>query len=611
MNTLRMIFINWRKLWFYPGRAMFLILPLFILVMAGTVLASHSTNILAAAEQVIFGSAAEQNKYLQINKNGLINQAGRGGIQTIRIDNNNLSDTNYSVEDVNKVKTVANVETAGLQTSVPVSNVKAKEVISGKTLDITTLASLDSSLAGYYTSKEFNYTPGGVVPVIINKSTFNEMYEDWKGKTEITVEFPRPGSSTSSSAFSNDNLPIKNRAVEYNKDDILGKEFTLTVGGLDDFQTYTTTPTDAGIKYTKLDQEELDEKKQARKDAISPYWDYNKLGRQLSFKAVVVGIIEDDSDINTYIPQDFATQLVHDYIRNQVSLRTDKILDKEAISTYFKGLNYDGVQLRNSGLIGGRAVMLFRPRGDTAVSAGEDAPEQYEIPGLLINTVRDENSNNPFAQSEILGPNSDQDIWTKVTPWAERMMIKISDQTQRGQVVKDLNNLGYAYTDTSKSSTFDELAATLRNITILFAAIFVIVSVGAVTLTMSKFVSESKREIGIFRALGATKGQMRSLFLLQGVSYSILGYGAGLGMGLLITIASATLLQDWFTAFIQRTLGQTLNVVKDLPSGIFSQIDWRTIGIMSGFLLIIVILMSLIPANRAASLKPVEAIKSE
>jgi len=104
---------------------------------------------------------------------------------------------------------------------------------------------------------------------------------------------------------------------------------------------------------------------------------------------------------------------------------------------------------------------------------------------------------------------------------------------------------------------------------------------------LSQLVSYRRREIGVRMALGATRLSVAQLILRQG---SIL-IGAGLGVGLVLAFAMAH--------FIKSFLYQV------------QPLDIWTYLAVAVTLLIIGLIAALIPARRAASIQPMEALRTE
>lgn len=124
-----------------------------------------------------------------------------------------------------------------------------------------------------------------------------------------------------------------------------------------------------------------------------------------------------------------------------------------------------------------------------------------------------------------------------------------------------------------------------------FSALFVALAavsllVGGVGVANTMFISvlERRREIGLRRALGGTRGQIRAQFLTEAIALSVLGGVAGSVVGALATVAYATY-QRW----------PIVVPIPTLAAGLGGAV---AIGVLAG----------INPSMRAARLTPTEAL---
>jgi putative ABC transport system permease protein len=99
-------------------------------------------------------------------------------------------------------------------------------------------------------------------------------------------------------------------------------------------------------------------------------------------------------------------------------------------------------------------------------------------------------------------------------------------------------------------------------------------------------VLERRSEIGLRRALGATRGQIRSQFLAEAIMLTLIGGTAGVVVGVLATVVYAST-KNW----------EVLVPTEAWAGGIASAI---VIGVTAG----------LLPAIRASRLSPTEALRT-
>jgi lipoprotein-releasing system permease protein len=191
------------------------------------------------------------------------------------------------------------------------------------------------------------------------------------------------------------------------------------------------------------------------------------------------------------------------------------------------------------------------------------------------------------------------------------LMVMLHDAFKVDQVRNELRRvLGHDY----EISTWTEensyiLNALLVEKNVMFYLLFFIMIVAAFGIMNSliTFVVQKTREIGVLKALGATRGQVVWIFLSQSLLVGVLGVLAGLGLGML-----ALEYRNPFLHVMNRLTGIEL-----FPASIYSFTELPAlivpgdIATICGSALLICLLAGLIPALIAGRLKPVEALRHE
>jgi lipoprotein-releasing system permease protein len=117
------------------------------------------------------------------------------------------------------------------------------------------------------------------------------------------------------------------------------------------------------------------------------------------------------------------------------------------------------------------------------------------------------------------------------------------------------------------------------------------------TLTMT--VGDRTKEIGILRAMGMTAGQIRRIFVAQGVVVGVVGTAVGALGGVLLAAAVGR--------YHLISLDPTVYFIDHLPVDL-APTDVVTVIVAS---LAIAALATVYPSSQAAKLAPVEAIRHE
>jgi len=316
--------LSFKKVKFNKGKSLFVIVPIALMFALLVFASSEITNIINVAEKSVFSSIDSQNQVIELNKNQASTQ---GGFKMITFDSSS-QDTSYTAADTTAIDALNNVDQASLVTTVPIKNISTSDAIGTSKFSITSLAGLEQKYAGIYTNSDFTYKEGEAIPIILNANDFKEIYEEWNGQSEINVDLsslrnsgpPTDGSAPVDPVASKS--PSKTKSLNYSKEDLIGKEITVTFGGLDDIADYTQEGTSTGFKFAKKTADTIATETATRLTDISKYWDYTKISTPLSYKFKVVGIIEGSDKTKSYVPSAFADKVLQDYLKNELSARS-------------------------------------------------------------------------------------------------------------------------------------------------------------------------------------------------------------------------------------------------------------------------------------------------
>ncbi len=190
------------------------------------------------------------------------------------------------------------------------------------------------------------------------------------------------------------------------------------------------------------------------------------------------------------------------------------------------------------------------------------------------------------VQRRITGSVALTSIYLKIDD--ARYMDAAAAATERALLIK----MGYEenFRVTNQADILDIMSTVTGTMTYLLAGIaavsLVVGGIGIMNIMLVS-VTERIREIGIRKALGATKRDILAQFLMEAVMISFSGGAVGMLFG-------------WGVA----------NLVSRL-AGWPSLVPWYSIALALGFSLGIGLFFGVYPANKAASLQPVDALRYE
>jgi len=162
--------------------------------------------------------------------------------------------------------------------------------------------------------------------------------------------------------------------------------------------------------------------------------------------------------------------------------------------------------------------------------------------------------------------------------------------------LKTLKVKGVLYRTTDRktlSGSIDGIFGVLTLVVALIGAVSLVVAGIGILNIMLVSVAERTREIGLRKAIGATRFQVLAQFFIEALLLSAIGCAVGLVLGLAI----GGLINTFLLVQI---------------SGVVAPIPWvRSVLIATGFATIVTVAFGTYPAYRAASLDPIEALRYE
>lgn len=182
----------------------------------------------------------------------------------------------------------------------------------------------------------------------------------------------------------------------------------------------------------------------------------------------------------------------------------------------------------------------------------------------------------------------------------ETVEVTVKNLTDVAPITEEISKMNYGVTSIQSmikgvKSAFAIVQAVLA---VVGAIIIFVASIGVInTMTMSIY--ERTRSIGIMKALGASRKDIRWLFIVES---GAIGFIGGL-LGVIFSYLNTEIIKLGINAYL------VSKRIKDIPQ-IFSTPLWLTLGTI-GFAILISIVAGLHPANKASKLDPVESLRYE
>jgi putative ABC transport system permease protein len=199
-----------------------------------------------------------------------------------------------------------------------------------------------------------------------------------------------------------------------------------------------------------------------------------------------------------------------------------------------------------------------------------------------------------FAPSVMTSASTLDDLAGSPIP-AQSYQFRLADGVDAGATVKDLEK-AFAENGLQAVAVEEEIrdgSATqglFNNLLMGFMGLGLLVGIAALGVIAARSVVERRQQIGMLRALGFQRGQVRLAFLIESSFIALLGIGLGMALGAGISVGIVDSFAEQF-------------------AGVQYTVPWTTLGVVVGLAYAASLLTTFLPARQASKVYPAEALR--
>lgn len=324
---------------------------------------------------------------------------------------------------------------------------------------------------------------------------------------------------------------------------------------------------------------------------------------------ILLGVENTDGEERNYIPQ---------YLRgvDPKNIAGIELIPKSMVDGEFnlrgKRVVIGITTARNNGIrVGDRVLLVSTREIEEHIQARKDEnaavplPDDYEVAGIF--DIGHYEYNAAFVITSLVEAQELYGYGDSV----EGLFVKIKNaydaDAVRKELIQRIRGDTYISTWLEDHSMFLDALVVEKNMMFYLLFFIMIVAAFGIMSAQITFVVQKTREIGMLKALGASRLQIMWVFLSQSLMVGVMGVLAGFGLGLLAVSYRNEFLFAMRRLFKFELFPEKLYMFSKLPAVIVPQ----DVAIICGASLIICILAGLLPALNAARLHPIDALRHE
>ena len=261
-------------------------------------------------------------------------------------------------------------------------------------------------------------------------------------------------------------------------------------------------------------------------------------------------------------------------------------------------LQYVDVERRQNVCVIGSFLAEYAFQGDPLGQTISISGVPYTVVGILAESGDSTEGSGddviyiPYGNAQRMGAAGDMYMMTSTS----RETASAAKGIVENRLLRTYQSSDYYMVMTSAEmmDAMDSMVNTLMMILILIAAISLLVGGIGIMNIMLVSVTERTREIGIRKSLGAKRRDIRSQFIIEAGTTSAIGGAIGIVLGILMA--------NVLTNVIALVLGTGNDGFVAVPTA-------GGIGVAFGVSVAVGILFGYLPANKAAKLNPIDALR--
>lgn len=307
--------------------------------------------------------------------------------------------------------------------------------------------------------------------------------------------------------------------------------------------------------------------------------------------ALATGIRADDLKEKPLLADDLDAQAMQQFADGQGILIGSRIAQRYGIRT-------------------GDSVTLISPEGRATPAGMVPRIQAYPVAGIFeIGMYAYDNGAvfMPFEKAQVFFKLADAEGPGRIS----KLEIMSDDADGAASLAQDIANVSQGTLRTydwqrSNQQLFNAVLVQ-RNVMFLILMLIIIVASFNIISSLIMLVRQKRKDIAILRTIGASRQQVRRIFMLLGCLVAGLGIALGTCLGLIISYNSEEIQAGIESLTGQKLLTDELYFLSSLPA----EVSLVEVAMVAGITMTLAFIASLLPARSAAMLQPSNVLRGE